>query len=134
MSLLDLHDEVLKISLEDPDFFGIPITFFDNEGVERYSMNGQVNSISQHLGTEADGVKAERDNCTVRFTTLAENCGFPSNLEWNDNLPAEGWTITTVKTALKIPCAFALELGGDFPDYHLPLVTYFLTKLEIEQG
>ena len=131
-SLLDIHEEILGISLEDPDYFGHPFTFSTSDGVTVYDpVFGSHNVISKHLETGLDGVTARRANCTVRFSTLAARAGYPDNVNWQDGIPGAGWVVDTVLGKQKIPVKYLIEKGSEFPDDHQQIVTFFLTKLTV---
>lgn len=131
MSLILDHEENLALSLEDPDFFGVPITLIDTNDTE-YEFTGQANNISRHFALDAgagDEVAGERSNVTIRLSTFLTK----TNVDIEDiKIELENWKVkVSPQPTLQDEKTFLIEQGGIFPDRHLGIITIFLTEVDI---
>lgn len=122
MSLISAHEEFLATSLENTDYFGVPITFTSPDGLISFSVNGQVNVI----GRDADAFPGEeqltgRANCSVRLSTLEAQLDFPVR-GWKAAMSPQPDTQSSVD--------YLLQNDG-YIDRHLGFVTFYLDELEV---
>jgi len=120
MSLLDAHEEHLATSLEDSDYFGVPITFTSGDAVTTYVLHGQVNQIARMAELfPSDDIATGRLNCSVRLSTvLAQTIA-----------PDRGWLVDTTPKPGIIPVSRFLIEDAGFEDKHLGVITYNLTEI-----
>jgi tricorn protease-like protein len=130
MSLIDEHEEVLATSLEDTDLFGVPIVFTSNDELTTFTLDGQVNRISRHMGVDLGyDITTKRQNISVRMSSLRSQLTFTDIEDLRVKLA--NYKITTSPQPSKVPDKdFLIEPGSIFPDAHLGIITIFLQELE----
>ena len=129
MSLIDLHEEILSNSLENPEFFGVPIKLIRTNDMTEFELFGSVNVISRHISVETNAeMSGKRSNCTIRLSTFLTLTGI---LLADVKSEILGWIVETSprpsKQAVK---RYMIEDGGVFPDEHLGTITIFLVEVD----
>lgn len=124
-----MHETNLSIILEDESKFGVPIILIDKNDIE-YELTGQCNIISRSWDVDAGSdISGERSNITIRLSTFLTK----TNIDIDDiKTELINWKIkTTPQPEKQQEKIYIIEEGGIFPDFHLGVITFFLTEIEI---
>jgi len=129
MSLIDLHEQFLKNSLEDEDKFGVKIKLIRPSDMEEFELSGSVNIVSRHISVETNAeISGARASCTIRLSSFVAKTGIAVH---DVKSQLVNWLVeTSPRPSLQANKRYMIEDGGVFPDEHIGSITIFLVEVE----
>lgn len=112
MSLLESSEAYLATTLEDPDYFGVPIKITKPGGGVEYNISGQYNHIGRSIDPDTGlSIIGEAASITVRASSLV------------GEQPGRDWSVEVTDTN---GVSRTMYISDQSRDNTLGVITYFL--------